>query len=276
MATWAVGDIQGCRKQLKRLLTRAGFSWKRDFLWCTGDLVNRGPDCLNTLRYFYKHRKRIQIVLGNHDLHLMAVAAGARSLGRNDTLGAILEAPDSSTLLNWLRKQPLLYRDLGFTLVHAGIPPQWTAAEAALHAREVEDVLRSDHACEFFLAMYGNEPSLWSEDLLGMDRLRLVTNYLTRMRYCYADGGLDLISKGPLNDPGGPAAKDQALDAWFNHEKRRSADDKIIFGHWASLKGKTSTPNAIGLDTGAVWGNTMTLYCLETGERIEEPTHKPS
>lgn len=270
MATWVVGDIQGCRKPLKRLLKRAGFDWKTDHLWCTGDLINRGPECLKTLRYFYRHRKRIQIVLGNHDLHLLAVAAGVRTQGRSDTLGAILEAPDSPQLLNWLRRQPLLYRDKGFTLVHAGIPPQWSVDEAELRAREVEKVLRSDRAHEFFLAMYGNEPSHWSDDLEGMERLRLITNYLTRMRYCYEDGGLDLISKGPLSNPGGPAARDEALDAWFNHEGRKAADDRIIFGHWASLQGKTSTPNAIGLDSGCVWGNSMTLYCLETGERIEE------
>ena len=271
MATWVVGDVQGCRKPLKRVLRRCGFRWDRDYLWCTGDLVNRGPECLKTLRWFYRHRERIQIVLGNHDLHLMAVAAGARKLGRSDTLGSILEAPDSTTLLNWLRRQPLLFHDRGFTLVHAGIPPQWSVSEAAQRAREVEEVLQSDRACEFFAGMYGNEPHRWSDDLQGMDRLRLITNYLTRMRYCYADGGLDLVSKGPLSDPGGPAATDDALDAWFNHENRKAAHDKIIFGHWASLRGKTSTPNAIGLDSGCVWGNAMTVYCLETGERIEEP-----
>lgn len=271
MATWAVGDVQGCKKPLKQLLKRVGFSWKRDRLWCTGDLVNRGPSCLKTLRWFYKHRDSIQIVLGNHDLHLLAVAAGAKTLNRKDTLGPILEAHDSAVLLNWLRVQPLMHQEFGFTLVHAGVPPQWSVSEARERAAEVEAVLRSGDACEFFNAMYGNEPEKWSDDLEGMARLRVITNYLTRMRYCYADGRLDLISKGPLSDPGGPAAKDGKLDAWFNHKKREAKDDRIIFGHWASLQGLTSTPTAIALDTGCVWGNALTLYCLETGERVEEP-----
>jgi bis(5'-nucleosyl)-tetraphosphatase (symmetrical) len=273
MSTWVVGDVQGCKKALKSLLGKIAFSWERDRLWSTGDLVNRGPSCLKTLRFFYKHREKIQIVLGNHDLHLLAVASGVKSMGRSDTLGPILEAPDCSEMLNWLRFQPLLHHEAGFTMVHAGIPPQWSVAEAALRAREVEAVLRSDRAGEFFSAMYGNEPAEWSEDLEGMPRLRLITNYFTRMRYCDDEGRLDLISKGPLNDPGGPAAEDRELDAWFNHDNRRTADDRVLFGHWASLQGKTSSPNAIGLDSGCVWGNSMTAYCLETGERVEEPCH---
>ena len=271
MATWVVGDIQGCKGPLKRLLKRVKFSWDRDRLWCTGDLVNRGPRCLKTLRWFYKHRENIQIVLGNHDLHLLAIAAGAKSLGRKDTLGPIIEAPDGPTLLSWLRQQPLIHHERDVTLVHAGIPPQWSIAEAIVHAREVEEALRSDAACTFLAQMYGDLPNVWSEELAGMERLRIITNYLTRMRYCYADGRLDLISKGPLTDPGGPAAEDDALDAWFNHKKRKARDDTIIFGHWASLRGHTSTPTAIGLDTGCVWGNSMTLYCVESGERVEEP-----
>jgi bis(5'-nucleosyl)-tetraphosphatase (symmetrical) len=150
MSTWVVGDVQGCKKALKSLLKKIAFSWERDRLWSTGDLVNRGPSCLKTLRFFYKHREKIQIVLGNHDLHLLAVASGVKSMGRSDTLGPILEAPDCSEMLNWLRFQPLLHHEAGFTMVHAGIPPQWSVAEAALRAREVEAVLRSDRAGEFF------------------------------------------------------------------------------------------------------------------------------
>lgn len=271
MATWVVGDVQGCKKPLKRLLKRAGFGWGRDMLWCTGDLVNRGPKCLQTLRYFYKHRDSVQIVLGNHDLHLMAIAAGAKKLGRQDTLEPILLAEDRDQLIAWLHEQPLLHHAQGFTMVHAGIPPQWTIEQAAARAREVEAVLQSPDCTEFFKAMYGNEPALWSDNLTGMERLRVITNYFTRMRYCYADGTLDLVSKGPLANPGGPAAKDKKLDAWFNYPNRKTAGDQIIFGHWASLQGQTSTPNAIGLDTGCVWGNALTLYCLETGERVQEP-----
>lgn len=273
MATWVVGDVQGCKKPLKRLLKKVGFSWDRDMLWCTGDLVNRGPKCLKTLRFFYKHRDNMRIVLGNHDLHLMAIAAGAKPLGRQDTLEPILLAKDRDTLIGWLHQQPLLYQEHGFALVHAGIPPQWSLKQAAKRAREVEAVLKNPNCTEFFNAMYGNEPSLWSDDLQGMDRLRVITNYLTRMRYCYEDGRLDLLSKGPLTNPGGPAAKSKALDAWFNYPKRKTANDKILFGHWASLQGQTSTPNAIGLDTGCVWGNALTFYCLESGERVSTPCH---
>jgi bis(5'-nucleosyl)-tetraphosphatase (symmetrical) len=271
VATWVVGDVQGCKKPLKLLLKKINFSWDRDTLWCTGDLVNRGPKCLKTLRFFYKHRDNLRIVLGNHDLHLMAIAAGSKALGRSDTLEPILLADDRNELITWLHQQPLLYQEHGFTLVHAGIPPQWTIDEAAARAREVEAVLRSPDCKLFFDAMYGNEPAAWSDDLEGMARLRVITNYLTRMRYCYADGRLDLISKGPLEAPGGPAAGDDAIDAWFNHAHRKTVYDRIIFGHWASLQGHTSTPNAIGLDTGCVWGNALCAYCLETGERVTQP-----
>jgi len=271
MATWAVGDVQGCKKPLKRLLKKVGFSWDRDILWCAGDLINRGPNCLKTLRYLYKHRDNLRMVLGNHDLHLMAIAAGAKQLGRQDTLEPILLAEDREQLITWLHQQPLIYQEHGFTMVHAGIPPQWTVDEAAARAREVEAVLQSPDCTTFLQHMYGNEPASWSDDLEGMERLRLITNYFTRMRYCADDGRLDLESKGPLSDPGGPAAQNKELDAWFNHPHRKTAYDRIIFGHWASLQGKTSSANAIGLDTGCVWGNAMTLFCLETGERVSEP-----
>ena len=271
MATWVVGDVQGCKKALKLLLRKIGFSWDRDILWSTGDIVNRGPSCLKTLRFFYKHRDNIRMVLGNHDLHLMAIAAGAKALGRNDTLEPILLAKDRQELISWLHQQPLVHQEYGFTLVHAGIPPQWTVLEAAARAREVEAVLQSPDCRAFFDEMYGNEPVGWSDDLTGMTRLRVITNYLTRMRYCYADGRLDLVSKGPLSAPGGPAAEDHAIDAWFNHPHRRSIHNRILFGHWASLRGHTSTPKAIGLDTGCVWGNALCAYCLETGERVTQP-----
>jgi len=271
MATWVVGDVQGCKKPLKRLLKRVGFRWEEDRLWCVGDIVNRGPKCLKTLRWFHRHRERITLVLGNHDLHLLALDAGVREPGRSDTLQSILDAPDRRELLDWLRGQPLLHREQGFTLVHAGIPPQWTVDEAEARAREVEAVLRSPDARAFFAAMYGNEPARWSNELTGMDRLRVITNYLTRMRYCRADGTLDLLSKGPLDSPGGPAADDPELAAWFQHRERLAAGDRVVFGHWASLRGITGDANAIALDSGCVWGYSMTLYCLETGERIEEP-----
>jgi bis(5'-nucleosyl)-tetraphosphatase (symmetrical) len=271
MATWAVGDVQGCLPELEALLARAAFDWDRDLLWSTGDIVNRGGDCLGTLRFFHGHRDRVRMVLGNHDLHLLAVAAGARSASRNDTLEAILSAPDRDELLAWLRAQPLLHRQDDTLLVHAGIPPQWSADEAEARAREVESALRGPDSAAFFGAMYGNEPDRWSDDLTGMPRLRLITNYFTRMRYCDARGRLDLSSKGPLDAPGGAAAEDPDLRAWFLHNERAAADVRIIFGHWAALLGKTGVAGAVALDTGCVWGNAMTLYRLDTQERVEQP-----
>ncbi|MFK7830559.1 MAG: symmetrical bis(5'-nucleosyl)-tetraphosphatase [Congregibacter sp.] len=271
MSIWVVGDVQGCRKPLKRLLQRVDFRWDRDQLWSTGDIVNRGPQCLKTLRFFYRHRDNIRLVLGNHDLHLLAIASGARKLGRSDTLAPILYAKDSDLLLSWLQTQPLIYQEHDATLVHAGIPPQWSLEDAALRAREVEAVLGSEKAPKFFKAMYGNEPSGWSDELEGLARLRVITNYFTRMRYCHPDGQLDLLSKGPLNDPGGPAAGSTTLDAWFRHPRPKHGDARILFGHWASLQGVTGIESAIALDTGCVWGNAMTLYCLETQERVTEP-----
>lgn len=269
MATWVVGDVQGCKKPLKRLLKRVGFSWDRDVLWSTGDLVNRGPSCLKTLRFFYKHRENIRLVLGNHDLHLLAIAAGARHLGRSDTLAEILAAPDRDEMLEWLELQPLVHQQYGFTLVHAGIPPQWTVDDAAQRAREVEAALRGKKRFAFYEAMYGNEPDLWSDRLSGMTRLRVITNYLTRMRFCSGTGRLDLQSKG---SPKALTPDGSDTNApWFAHPHRKAINDKIIFGHWAALGGITHTATAIGLDTGCVWGNAMTLYCLETGERVIEP-----
>jgi bis(5'-nucleosyl)-tetraphosphatase (symmetrical) len=281
VSTYAVGDIQGCLKPLKCLLQRVQFNPDRDLLWSVGDIVNRGPRCLKTLRFLYERRDNLVMVLGNHDLHLLAVAAGARKPHPSDTLDEILRAPDRDRLLGWLVEQPLLHQEHGFTLVHAGIPPQWSVAEAAERAREVETVLRSPDCVTFLRKMYGNEPDTWSDDLSGMKRLRLITNYLTRMRYCSADGALDLVSKGPMPPAGG-----KKVTAWFSHPHRKSADERILFGHWASIQGHTDHPNAIGLDTGCVWGGSLSFYELETGKRTRchcedgdcrrEPVEPPS
>ncbi len=268
MATYVVGDIQGCFKPLKRLLKQVGFTRGRDVLWCLGDLVNRGPHSLKTLRYLYKRRDSVVNVLGNHDLHLLALAAGVTKASGSDTLDEILNAPDRQELLNWLLHCPLIHSEHGFTMVHAGIPPQWTLQEAQGYAAEVEAILQSPDCTEFLAAMYGNEPANWSDDLSGMARLRVITNYFTRMRYCTADGSLDFESKGasPLPSKNKEKEKRQAVNAWFSHKNRKTANDKILFGHWAALEGKTDTPNAIGLDTGCVWDGSLSLYCLDTGE----------
>jgi len=263
MSTYVVGDIQGCLKPLKCLLKEVNFQPDKDALWSVGDIVNRGPKCLKTLRFLYKMRDNLVVVLGNHDLHLLAVAAGVREPSRSDTLDKILKAPDRDELLAWLIRQPLLHQQHGYTLVHAGIPPQWTVDQAASYAAEVESTLRSPDCLEFFKQMYGNEPTLWSDQLQGMERLRVITNYLTRMRYCTKDGVLDLDSKGPQPNPN---LGDKKVSAWFSHPKRKSVHDRILFGHWASIEGQTDSPNAIGLDTGCVWGGALSLYELETGQ----------
>ncbi len=260
MSTYVVGDIQGCLQALKCALKKVEFTPGRDVLWSVGDIVNRGPRCLKTLRFLYDMRDSLVLVLGNHDLHLLAVAAGVRAPNRSDTLDKILKAPDKEKLLTWLLHRPLIHQEHGFTMVHAGIPPQWSVEDAINRAREVEKVLQSPDCVEFLRQMYGNEPLLWSDDLTGMTRLRVITNYLTRMRFCSSQGVLDLDSKGPSPDLG-----KVEVSAWFSHPRRKTAKDRILFGHWASIEGQTDHPYAIGLDTGCVWGGAMSLYELETG-----------
>jgi bis(5'-nucleosyl)-tetraphosphatase (symmetrical) len=260
MSTYVVGDIQGCLQPLKCLLKAVAFNPDRDMLWSVGDIVNRGPKCLKTLRFLYNMRDNLVLVLGNHDLHLLAVAAGVRPPSRSDTLDKILKAPDRETLLNWLLHRPLIHHEHDHTLVHAGIPPQWSVADALARSREVENMLRSPQCIDFFKQMYGNEPLQWSDELTGMARLRVITNYLTRMRFCTREGLLDLDSKGIS-----PNVGKVKMSAWFSHPKRKTAEDRILFGHWASIDGHTDSPNAIGLDTGCVWGGSLSFYELETG-----------
>lgn len=262
MATYVVGDIQGCFEPFQCLLKKVDFDVSTDRIWCVGDLVNRGPDNLATLRWFYEHRDRAIIVLGNHDLHLMAVAAGTRKMSKTDNFDDILAAPDRDVLLAWLRQQPLLHHEQGVTLVHAGIPPIWTVPQALGYAKEVESALQGPNYKDFFASMYGNEPIVWSQKLKGYERLRVITNYLTRMRYCTKKGKLDLVNKGPK--PKSSAVKGKKIKPWFSHKQRLTASDTIVFGHWASLGGITDSANAIALDTGCVWGNHMTLLNLDT------------
>jgi len=265
MSTYVVGDIQGCLQPLECLLRAVQFNPDKDVLWSVGDIVNRGPKSLNALRFLYKMRKNLIVVLGNHDLHLLAVAAGVRQASRSDTLDKILKAPDREELLHWLVQQPLIHHERGHTLVHAGIPPQWSVQQAIGYAREVEAVLRSPDCVAFLGAMYGNEPAQWSDDLTGMARLRVITNYLTRMRYCTKQGKLDLESKGSSPTPGVPHLGNEPVSAWFSYTERKTADDRILFGHWATIAGQTDHPNAIALDTGCVWNGALSLYHLDTG-----------
>ena len=258
MAVYAIGDIQGCYEPLQRLLERVRFDPAADQLWLVGDLVNRGPHSVEVLRLIYQLGERAITVLGNHDLTLLAVAAGQVKPKRKDTFHPILDAPDSAELLDWLRRRPMLHHDpdLGFTLVHAGLPPQWDLALAQGCAAELEAMLRGRDWTRFMGKMFGGEPRVWREELTGDDRLRFIVNALTRMRFCTADGVLSFAEKGP---PGSQAAD---LFPWFQVPQRRSAHLKIVFGHWAAL-GYYRAPGIYALDSGCVWGHRLTAIRLD-------------
>lgn len=264
MAVYAVGDLQGCLEPLQCLLEHVNFDPARDRLWLVGDLVNRGPQSLETLRFLYSIRDSVTCVLGNHDLHMLAASRNIERLKKGDTLRPILEAPDRDDLLQWVRQQKLLHYDAerNVAMAHAGIPPQWTLKKALKLAAEVETVLLDDSLYHPFLdGMYGNEPNKWDSDLQGVARLRVITNYFTRMRFCTSDGKLDLKGKEGI---------DTALPGyapWFKHPDRRTRDVKIIFGHWAALEGRCDEPDVYALDTGCVWGSAMTMLNVDTFER---------
>jgi bis(5'-nucleosyl)-tetraphosphatase (symmetrical) len=266
MATYAIGDIQGCFHELMLLLEKVAFDPARDTLWLTGDLVNRGPQSLEVLRFVKGLGERAVTVLGNHDLHLLAVSEGRhRHFKETDTLGGVLQASDREELMAWLRRQPLLHHDpdLGWTMVHAGLPPQWDLDTARACAREVEAVLRSPAYGDFIEHMYGNRPDRWSEDLSGWDRLRYSVNCFTRLRFVTRDGALDFVHKG---------APDSAGDhlPWFRVPGRRSADTPILFGHWSTL-GFHRGDNVCALDTGCLWGGALTALRLEDGQATHLP-----
>lgn len=252
MATYAIGDIQGCYDELRQLLDKADFDPTKDKLWCVGDLVNRGPDSLAVLRWIKALGEQAIVVLGNHDLHLLAVALAGAPVSKKDTLDAILEAADRDELLHWLRHRPLLHHSekKGFTLVHAGLPPQWDLAQAQHCAREVESMLQGPDHVELLRQMYGNEPVRWSEELTGMERLRFITNCLTRLRWCGADGQLLLKEKGGLEQPAAGALP------WFRVPGRQTSEDRILFGHWSTI-GFLAENNCWALDSGCVWGGRM-------------------
>jgi bis(5'-nucleosyl)-tetraphosphatase (symmetrical) len=259
LAVYAIGDLQGCYIELRELLDRVGYDRDEDRLWFVGDLVNRGPHSLECLRWVKDLGERAVVVLGNHDLHLLAVAAGGgRKQKAGDTLDPILGAPDSAALLDWLRTRPLLHHDatLGYTMVHAGLPPQWDLATATLCAREVEQALRGPAHREFLKDMYGDQPDLWSDGLTGMARLRFSVNALTRMRFCTSDGRLNLKHKGAPHTASGE------LLPWFAVRERRSAGLHLIFGHWSTL-GEAEGFGVYPLDSGCVWGGKLTALRLD-------------
>ena len=263
----AIGDIQGCCDELKALLAEARFSADRDELWFVGDLVNRGPKSLETLRFVRALGANATVVLGNHDLHLLAVAFGSKRKQKDDdTLEAVLEAPDRDQLLEWLLGRPLAVFDepRGEFLVHAGLVPEWTPRTAAKLAREVEAVLRDD-ARTLFDSMYGNKPDQWNDALRGMDRLRFVINAFTRMRFCRRDGTVDLKAKGA------PGDQHEDLLPWFDVPGRKSAEVRVICGHWSTL-GLRRRRDLLALDTGCVWGGALTAVNLDVeAEAIQLP-----
>lgn len=265
MTTWAIGDLQGCLEPFDCLLEKIRFRSDRDRLLLTGDLVARGPDSLGTLRRVHALRDNLACVLGNHDLHLLALARGGRApKARDADLQPILEAADRETLLDWLQSLPLLHEEPTgkAVLVHAGIPPLWTLEQARDRAAEVASVLRSERAAEFFIHMYGSEPAGWHDDLSGPTRWRVITNYFTRMRFVDRNGELDLTSKGEADSarPG--------FVPWFEHPDRRPTGKLILFGHWAALQGQLSRPDVEALDSGCVWGGRLTALSLEDRQRV--------
>lgn len=264
MPTYVIGDVQGCYHALERLLDHIEFDVTNDTLWFTGDLVNRGPQSLETLRFVKSLGTKQQIVLGNHDLHLLAMAHHKHPGWSEDTLQPILSASDRDELIDWLCHQPLLHHDpiTDFVMVHAGLAPEWDLATAKKLASEVETILQSDQRNLFFKHMYGNEPSHWNDQLQGWDRIRCITNYLTRARFCHEDGSLELQTKENMT------IETPDLIPWFHVPNRANAHLKIIFGHWAALGGITNTPNVFALDTGCVWGFCLTAMRLNDQKRF--------
>ncbi|MDX8378915.1 MAG: symmetrical bis(5'-nucleosyl)-tetraphosphatase [Gallionella sp.] len=262
MAIYAVGDIQGCHAELLQLLEKIRFDPAADRLWLVGDLVNRGPGSLQVLRLIKSMGDSAITVLGNHDLHLISVANGVGKLHKGDTLDEILSAPDRDELLTWLRNQRLLYVEGEFVLVHAGLLPGWTVVQAAKLANEVEVALRGSAYVDFLANMYGNKPIAWAEDLKGHERLRVITNALTRMRICTDRGKMEFAFKAERQHipPG--------YRPWFDVYGRASSEATLVFGHWSAL-GLMLKPNAIALDTGCLWGGPLTAIRLDDRQIIQ-------
>ena len=259
MAVYAIGDIQGCFDELMRLLDLINFDPAIDQVWLAGDLVNRGPKSAEVLRFAMAHPDSIKVVLGNHDLHLLANAVGVNDHHHKmDTMDSVLEAEDCEEMLTWLRHQPLFYHDadLNFSMVHAGLPPEWTVQKSLKRAQEVEAVLQGQHWQKFFKHMYGNKPKQWDKALTGWKRLRFITNCFTRVRYIHNDGRLALEFKGE------PQHKPCKQTPWFEMPNRKTVDDNIVFGHWSTL-GTGQYGNVFSLDSGAVWGEQLTAVRID-------------
>ena len=256
MATIAIGDVQGCYDQLMRLLERAGYDDARDVLWFVGDLVNRGPQSAQTVRFVKKLGARQVTVLGNHDLALLVIAAGLKKPHRGDTYDELLAAPDREELLHWLRHQKMMHAGEGYAMVHAGLLPQWSVARALALAQDVEFALQGPDYREFLANMYGNEPVRWRDELAGYDRLRVIVNAMSRMRLVTAEGSMEFNHKiGLANLPAGYLP-------WYDAPGRASRGDRVIFGHWAAL-GLLLREDVVCLDSGCVWGRALSALRLE-------------
>ncbi len=265
MSHYVIGDIQGCYAEFAQLLDLIGFNLACDRLWLVGDLVNRGPDSLSVLRRVKSLGTAATTVLGNHDLHLLIVAAGHRTAHRLDTLAPILEASDRDDLLDWLRRRPLAVQEGELLLVHAGLLPSWTPADAVRHSLEVETVLASVAYDDLLRCLYGDEPARWDEALVGHDRLRVIINAFTRLRFCSADDAMELKEKrGPRHSPPGFAP-------WFAQPGRKSAGVTILCGHWSTLD-LMLAPNVMMLDSGCLWGGTLTAVRLDDGRVFQVPS----
>lgn len=276
MATYVIGDVQGCFDELQELVDYISFNPKKDQLWFVGDLVNRGPKSLETLRWIKSLGKAAVTVLGNHDLHLLAAHAGAKEISSSSSLNPTLQAKDIDELVAWLRNQPLMAynKPLKFVMVHAGLAPQWSIKDAANYAKEVESILRSKKYKEFLYHMYGDQPDHWDGRLKGWSRLRTITNFLTRMRYCNNKGVMSFTENGP------PGTQTPGMKPWYEISSRKSQDTTIAFGHWSTL-GHTHEHNIISTDTGCLWGGQLTaieigreklnIYQLECEAKREVP-----
>ncbi|HXX83815.1 MAG TPA: symmetrical bis(5'-nucleosyl)-tetraphosphatase [Casimicrobiaceae bacterium] len=268
MSHYVVGDIQGCHAEFRQLLDLIAFDPVTDRLWLVGDLVNRGPESLAVLRTVKALGNAAVTVLGNHDLHLLTVAAGHRRQHRHDTLAPILDAPDRDELLAWLRTRPLVVCEGDLLMVHAGLLPSWTPSRAVALSREVESVLASDERDDFLRHLYGDEPSRWTESLAGYDRLRVIVNVCTRLRFCGADDALELAEKrGPGHAPPGYAP-------WFAHPHRKSAGVTVFCGHWSTLD-LMLAPRVVMLDSGCLWGGTLTGIRLDDDRVFQIPSRAP-
>ncbi len=268
MANYAIGDIQGCYSAFCRLLEKIQFDSTQDKLWLAGDMVNRGENSLGTLRLVYELAQQgaCEAVLGNHDLHMLAVYHGCAQRKRKDNFFDVLDAPDAAELLHWLQQQSLckkiIVNEHSYFLSHSGLPPIWSVDKAINCAREVEVVLQGKSFKEFFNTMYGNTPNGWQETLEGAERLRVITNYFTRMRFCNAAGQLELQSKGNSEE------RPVGFKPWFEFDNAHLNHEILLFGHWAALQGKTNKDHIFALDTGCVWGNSLSALRLEDKQRF--------